>query len=210
MVAVRYLHLAKGAPTDDRFPRLHIQGPDRFRVVRVSDDMHIVPGTGANIAVLAQALPALAAIIRAENGSILGVYNGPDALRLSGRDDYADFAQHPFGQAFVARDLFPGIAAIRRFEQAALFAAAQQRIRFTVRLPEGRVEDARVVGVHREIDGARFLAAEQDALPVLATIIAAIDAAFRVRPVRVSQRGYVHHVGVVRRNAHFRDVARIR
>src|SRR5579884_4309272 len=104
----------------------------------------------------------------------------------------------------------PGFAAIDGFEDAAALAAADQFVGAANGLPEGGIEDARVVGVYRQVAGPGPLATEQHALPRLAAILRTIDAAFRVRPVRVSLRGHVNKIGIMGMDAHLRDMPRIR
>ena len=57
---------------------------------------------------------------------------------------------------------------------------------------------------------AGVLVAKEDALPGLAAIARAIDAALLVRAMRVTERGDVDEIGILRVDAHLADVARLR
>src|ERR1700692_314489 len=97
MVTWRNLHFPDCAPTIDGFPGRYIQGPDSVSIMGIGDNVHIVPGPGANVAVFTQAFPVFAAIVRAEDGPVLSIDDSPHALGLGGRDDHTDFTQHSFG-----------------------------------------------------------------------------------------------------------------
>ena len=62
--------------------------------------------------------------------------------------------------------------------------------------PGRGVEDARIRRVHRQVDRAGVAIDEEDALPVLAAVARAIDAAHVVRAEGVAQRGDVDEVGI--------------
>src|SRR5207253_5293213 len=60
---------------------------------------------------------SLAAVARAEHAAVVGLDDGVDVLRIRGRDGDADDAERALGHAFVARELFPGVAAVGRLPQ---------------------------------------------------------------------------------------------
>jgi hypothetical protein len=78
-----------------------------------------------------------------------------------------------------------------------------------LRLPCGRVEDVRVQRIERDVVRAGALAAEQHVLPVAAAVLRPEDAALRVRPPRVTERGDEDDVGAPRMHDDAADVARI-
>src|SRR6202022_3118055 len=88
-------------------------------------------------------------------------------------------------------------------------AAADQLVGPADRLPERRVDDARVRRIDAHVDAAGFRSAGQDLLPRLAAITGAKDAAFGVGPVRVSERGDVGRVGILRMHPDLADVPRV-
>src|SRR5438876_311169 len=124
---MRYIYLKKGSPPIDRFPGLHIQHPDSFWVLWIGIDMLVIPRTRSQIAILAEPLPVLTAIVGSENRSILCINDGPDAILFSGRNSKTDLTQHALRETRFARNLAPGIAAISRFEDAAVFPPADKR-----------------------------------------------------------------------------------
>ena len=76
-------YIEKRTTTIYRFPGLDIEHPQRFRVLWISIDMLVVPRSLPQTAFLAESLPALASIVRAEERSILCLDNGPDAALFS-------------------------------------------------------------------------------------------------------------------------------
>src|SRR5919201_2063074 len=109
-------------------------------------------------------------------------------------------------QALLVRQLRPGVAAVGRFVEAAAGPAAAEAVGRALRLPEGGVEDAGVVRVHGEVDGAGPLAAKEDLLPGGAAVARAIEPALLVRSPGVAQRRDVDQVGVVRVDADLGNV----
>ena len=73
--------------------------------------------------------------------------------------------------------------------------------------PQGCVQNTRVVGVDAQVDGAGFVAAEEDAFPILAAVPGTKHAALFVRPKGVAQGGNVDQVGVVGVDADAGNVA---
>jgi hypothetical protein len=63
-------------------------------------------------------------------------------------------------------------------------------------LPEAGVEDLGVLGVHREIRGARLIVAKEHAVPGLAAVDRLEDSPLLIRTVRISQRGCIDNVRV--------------
>src|SRR5712691_10135081 len=122
-----------------RLPRLGIEYPHRFRVARVGDDVVVVPGARPQVALLGLSLPGVTTVVGSKDGAIFGLDDGVQPIDLGTRSTDADLAQRAFGQAFVARDLGPGIARVDGLEQTAVRAAAGQARRIAASLPEGGV-----------------------------------------------------------------------
>src|SRR5260221_4699180 len=209
VVAVGHGHLGKRLAAVDRPPQTRVQHPDGVGILWVGVDVQIVPGPAARLALLAQLLPRLAAVVRAEDGAILGVDDGPHTVRARRRDHHADLAEGALGQPLVARDVRPGVAAVGRLPEAGALAAADELMGLAHGFPEGGVGDARVVGIHREIAGARGRAAEEHALPRLAAIARAVDAAGLVGAVGVAKRGNIYHIRILWVGAYLGDIARV-
>src|SRR5262249_1316746 len=105
-----------------------------------------------------------------------------------------------------AGDLLPVVAAVGALVQRRPRTAAFQAVRRTADAPGAGVEDARVVGVEDQVHGAGVAVGEQDALPRLAAVRAAEDAALVAGAVQAAQDGGVHHIGVPGVDANARDV----
>ena len=108
-------------------------------------------------------------------------------------------------------ELAPRRAAVGRLEQTAA-RTVRRRIhapRRTARIPERRVDGARVTRIEREIDGAEVVAPEQHLLPRRAAVARTIDAAVRVRAVRMPERGDEDDVGIGRVDDDARDLTRV-
>src|SRR5207247_987065 len=67
----------------------------------------------------------------------------------------------------------------------------------------------RVCRIERQVDRAGVAIDEEDALPRLAAVFAAIDAARLVRAEGMTHRRDVHELGIRRMDADARDVARV-
>ncbi len=168
--------------------------------------MAVVPGAGAQEGRVAHPLPPLAAVIGAEEAAVLRLDNCPDAIAPRGAGD-ADLAEDARRQAGLARQFRPGIAAIGRLPDAGVLAAADQLVRVALRLPDGGVEDARIIRVHRDVVRTRPVALAQHEVPRLAAILRAIDTALRVRPPGVAEGRDIDDVRVLRMDADFADMA---
>ena len=92
VIAVRRGHRRKGAAAVGRLPALQVEHPDGVGILRVGVEVHVIPGAPPQLAVFAEPLPRLAAVIRAEQRAVLGLDQRPDAVRFGGRDGHADLA----------------------------------------------------------------------------------------------------------------------
>src|SRR4029077_4599353 len=99
--------------------------------------------------------------------------------------------------AGMLADVLPRVAAVAGTPQTAVGPTAVDRPERATRLPDGGEDDARVVGVERQVDGAGAFADVQHQLPRLATVFRSVQAAFRVVLRRVAERGDVHQIGIV-------------
>src|SRR5262249_53575411 len=145
-----------GAPQPD------VDDVDLVPVLRPGVDARVVPGALAEVAVLAGLGPGLAAVVGAEHAAVLGLDDGPDPLRIDRRDGHADDADRALRQRLVAGDLGPGVAAVGALPQPRPRATALQAVGRALHPPGGGVEHARVVRVHREVDGADLVVDEED------------------------------------------------
>ena len=209
VVAVRGGDLAERLAAVDGLPQAIVRHPYRVDVDGIGEDVHVVPGTPAKACLLAAPLPGGAAVVGAEERAVLGLDHGVDTPAVGRRDDDADAPQDPAREPRVSRDVSPGLAAVGRLPQRRLRPSARHAPRRALRLPDGRVERARVVRVHREVDRAGAGTLEQHVVPPGAAIAGPEDAALGIRTPRVSERGDVDQIGVVRVHADAADVARV-
>src|SRR5581483_5811398 len=134
---------------------------------------------------------------------------GVNAIAVRTGDADVDLAEQRFGQAGIAGDLGPVVAAIGGLAHAAAFAAAPQRPRAAIHLPQRREEYLRVVRIEREVDGADVVVAKEDALPRPAAVARPIDAALFVRAIRMAQGRGIHNIGIGGIDAQPRDHLRV-
>src|SRR5262249_29965353 len=158
---------------------------------------------------VADAREARAVVVGAIEPPGLGVDDRVDARGLRGRDAEPDPARMLWETS--AAELGPRGPAVRRLEEAAA-RSARRRIdvpRRPPRLPERRVDDARVAGTEREVDRARVVVPVQHLLPRLAAVLGAEDAALRARPVRMPERRDEDAVRVLRVDQDAADLLRV-
>ena len=170
--------------------------------------------------VAADQVPVLATVVgapqhadvigRGEFAEAAGFDQGVDTRRVVGGDRQADLAERLDRKTTTfAGQLGPCRAAVSRLVDAAAGAAALSTPRPDLHLPHGRIKDARVGRVHGEIHSARVLVDEQDAFPVAAAVQGAVNAAFLLGAVQVTERGHVDDVRVGRMNHDPADAAAV-
>ncbi len=196
IVTVRRADLFKRAAAVGRFPEADVEDVDRVLVLGIGVDVRVVPGPLPERPIVVDPGPGGTAILRPENAAFFGFDHRPDPLRVHRRDRDADLAEGALGQARVAADLGPAVAAVGRLEQPTPRAAALHPPRHAAGLPKGGVDDPRIVRVEGDIDGARVLVPIKDILPGGATVQRAEDAAGRVGPKGVSENRRVDQVRV--------------
>ena len=97
VVAVRDRHLHERLAAVVRSPRVDVQHPRRLGILGIRVDVVVVPGALAQVAVLAAALPVVAAVVGAEHRAVLRLDDREDASALRGRSGDADLAQDALG-----------------------------------------------------------------------------------------------------------------
>ena len=192
-------------------------------VVGRDHDPRVVVRPAHGVAVAGDALPGAAAVGGAPHLPVLGLAAVPrnpvaglkhrvDALRVRGRDRHRDLAHRQVGQpdAVVGPiQLLPGVAAVARDVQAAAGSAAGAPVGVNLELPRPREEVARVDRVERDVGAAGVLVHEEDALPALAAVRGAVDAALLLRAVGMPQRADVDDVGIGRMDGEPGNAARL-
>ena len=186
-----------------------VQHVHRVLHLGVGIDARIVKRALAQTAVFAGHLPGGAAVIGNEDAAIFVFHNGVDALPIRARDRNADLADDARGQSRIARNFRPVVAAIGGLEEAACRSAARQTPRRAIRIPDGREEHVRVGRIERQVHGAGAIVAVENPLPGLSAVLATEDAAFRVGPIRMAERGDVDDIGIGGVHANARDRLRI-
>ena len=209
IVAVRRAKVAERAAAVDRTVNAHIERVDRVGILRVGEDVRVIPGALPQDVLIVHLGPVAPAIVGAEQAAVGGLHQRPHALRIGRRDGDADAAEHAARQPGRVRDLGPGVAAVGALEQPAARSAAIHAPGLAADLPHRRVEHARIARVHRDIHRARGVAALQHLLPGGAAIGGAVDAAHFVGPPQVPERRHVDDVGILRMHAHRADVVAV-
>ena len=110
IVAVRKLELVEGAAAVGRAIGIHVHHVDRGGILRVSDDVHVVPRTLNETVAAVYELPVVATVIGAIEAALRGLDEGVDAIGVRGYGD-ADAAIRSFGQTFLL-EVLPGGAAV--------------------------------------------------------------------------------------------------
>src|SRR5947208_7027008 len=101
---------------------------------------------------------------------MLGFHDHPQTIRTRRRYGNSNYADHALRQTRIARNLGPGIAAVRRFEDATAGAAALQRPGFAIYFPKTGVKNVWISRVDDEVAGACPVTAIEDFLPRLAAV----------------------------------------
>src|SRR5689334_9204069 len=109
----------------------------------------------------------------------------------------------------MAFKTLPGNAAVTRFIKTAAWATTVKAVRRAINLPQGREEDAGIVGIHGQLIASGLFIPKQNLLPGLSSIRRAKDSSFGVRAVGVAQSGYQNNVRIARVHDHAANVVRI-
>src|SRR3954469_12208065 len=111
--------------------------------------------------------------------------------------------------SLVERQLSPVLAAVRRLPQSAASAAGRESPGQSLHAPERRVEHARILRIHRQIDRTSGIVDEEHLLPVATTIAGAEDAAHRIWSRAMTHRGDVGDIRIAWVDDDPRDVPRV-
>src|SRR6266566_4209142 len=130
-----------------------VQHVDRLGILRIGVNVRVVPGALAEIALLVRAAPRIAAVVGSEDASRVRLHDSPYAVVVGGHSN-TDLPDGPLGESLVARDLLPRVAAVAGLEESGARPAARHVRWAAARLPDRRIENPRIDGVHGEIHGA--------------------------------------------------------
>ncbi len=226
MVAVvRPLDAQERLAAVDAFEQRHLRTPEDVGVVRVDGQRRVITGPLADAAIAMHQLPRLAAVVAAEQAALVRLDEGIDAPAVRRGDGHADLAPDAFGQplaVFLAlgcvlaepqrfrpwrrHELRPGVAAVARGVQPAAGPAAGQLPRPPPRLPQPGEQHFRIGRIEAHIGGAGVGVLEQDALPGLAAVGGAVDAALGIGTEGMAQHRGIGDVGVRRMDDHGADL----
>ena len=133
---------AIGGAVETRVQEIH-----RVRILRIGKQVCVVPGALAQIIVLVDAHPGVAAIVGSKHAALFGLDQGVDALRIRRRNADPNAADDALRHAGGACQILPRLTAIRRFQQAAAGPAALQGVWRAINLPEPRINRAWIVRI---------------------------------------------------------------
>ena len=171
-----------------RAERARVQHVDGVFRDRIGDDVRVVEGALPDVAVLVDEHPGAAGVVRDVESALVVLDQRVDPVRVGAGHVDADAPDDAGGQAGVARDLGPGVAAVGGLEEAAAGSAARHLVLDAVRLPHRGVQHVRVAAVDHEVDRAGLVVAEEHLLPRLAAVGALEDAALVARSGRTCRR----------------------
>src|SRR5436190_23177283 len=102
----------------------YVRKVELLRIARIGIDPGVVPGALADLVIVIDPRPLVAAIIAAIEPAALRFDDRPHPARLRRGSRDADLAEQALGQSFG--QLLPGVAAVERAPQPAALAAAHQ------------------------------------------------------------------------------------
>ncbi len=208
VVPVRGRDLLERLAAVAALPEIEVVDVHRVAVLRVGGNVCVVPGAREEVLVVADLLPGLALVVGAVESPLGPVLNErPDPPSPGRRGAHPDLADGPGRQAWAFGDVGPGVAAVGAPPETAVRPAAADLPEGTKRLPDGRVEDARIRLVDAEIHRAGLLADEEHLLPGCSAVLALEDAALHVLTEGVTERGDPDHIRVRGVDADLADVA---
>ena len=165
-------------------------------------------------------LPVVAAVVGAEEASgvgrlavrrrhaIAGLDERVNTIGIRLADAESHFADRLCRHAGTG-EFLPGRTTICRFPNATPRAAARASPCLDLDLPEPGVQNPGIGRVHYDVRRAGGIVHEEHALPALAAVHRAVDAALRLRAVRETERRRVHDLRIRRMHDDARDASRV-
>ena len=206
VVTVRVDHVLERDATVRRLVEVGVHRPHAIRVLGVGEDLHVVPGSLAELVIRAHVLPRRAAVVRAVHAARVGLDERPHPGRLRGRHGDPDVAPQTRRKPGILGQLGPVLAAVRGLEHPAPRAAGHERPGPAHRLPQPGVEHVGARGVEDQVRRAGRVVPEEDLVPRLPAIGGLVDAALGIGPKGVSLCRDVHDVRVGGMDPHARDL----
>ena len=191
-----------GLPGDDG------RDVDDVRVLRVHANLGRVARARDDPRVGVHASPALPGVIRAVDPGARPRLDGRvQPPRVARRHRDPDPAQALRERRQARLDRPPAPAAVRRLEEPASLTGERGVLPGPLpRLPQDRVDRARVAGAERHVGGAGVLVEVEDLLERVPAVGRAVDPPLLVRPVRVAENGDEEALLVPRVHDDLRDL----
>ena len=210
VVAVHALHLFPRAAAVIGAQRGRTQYVDAILVLRIHEELDVVPGALHQARFTGHLAPALAGVGGDVQPTIVALRLAFDQrvhLLRVGRAHRDGHLAHLFRKA--VGHLHPRLAGVGGLVETAPRPAADDLPGQAAVLPHGRVENARIGRIHGQLGRARPLVDEEHLLPGGAAVGGLEDAALGGGRVERALRGDPQHVGVLRVHDDARDVPRV-
>src|SRR5208337_8096 len=207
--AVRNFDLVEVAPTVGGFEELYIQHVQRIGILRIGDDVHVVPRPLKQAVAAVYEIPCVAAIVGTVKAAVFSFDQRVHAFGV--RRDRQPNA--PVGTlrkpVFILLQSFPCRTAVRRAIDAAARPTAGQGPRSPPRLPQRGKQNVGILRIENYIDRPCVLVFVENLVPGLAAVGGSENPPFRVRTKGMTQRRHKNYIGIARVHDHFADGARI-
>src|SRR5262245_28840641 len=95
---VQALHARERLAAVNALEHRHLRTPDDVRVDRIDSEGRIIPGALTKVLLAVDALPVLAAVVRAVEATLIGFDECVHAAVLRGRNRNSNFPPDPFGK----------------------------------------------------------------------------------------------------------------
>src|SRR5215510_6175199 len=153
MVAMRNLYLVEGPASVCGTIGIDIHYVRRVRVLRIGNDVHVIPRPLNQTVASVHHLPGLTAVIRAIQSSLICLDERVYPLRIR-RDRYTNTPVRPLWQPLFLQTLPRGSAVARAIEPAAR-PATRETPRRAPNFPQCRKQNVGIVRIESHVDAAR-------------------------------------------------------
>jgi hypothetical protein len=212
VVAVDLARAAEPAEAGAAVVRHHQPRRQVVEAVRpggIDPDVGVVERPLGRGLVLVDLLPALAAVVRAEQGALLGLDQGVDDVRVRARDGEADSPELSLGQAVLLREAPPALAAVVGDVEPGARAAGPEGPGPAPVVPHRGEELVRITRVDQQVGPAGPRIDVQRLAPGLPPVHRLEDPALGVLAPVLSQGRDPGHVRIGRVEHDFVDVLRL-
>src|SRR5215472_13367901 len=180
----------------ERFEKAAVGDVNFVVVASGNGNADVITRAADELALVIDGLPAFSGVVGAPERALISCLDEREvAIRIGWRDSNIDFAERRFRQA-AAFELGPFRAAIFGNVNCAAGTAAQFAVRVHFHLPHSGEKNARVVRVHSQTGTTGVAVGEEHALPMLAAVGGAIDAALLLRAGGAAEHANKSDVGI--------------